>query len=89
MTIKEKVSLIDLIESYKPDGNYYDGYHNTKRKCDEAICEVLNELISEILRYPTTDNTAIITMTKQPTDGEILQLNNLLNNNLLKIEGEE
>lgn len=89
MTELEKSDLISLIESYKPTGNYYDGYHNTNRKIDEAICEVLNELISEIRRYPTTDNTAIIQMTKQPTDDEILQLSNLLKNNSLKIERED
>ena len=48
MTIEEKEEIISLIESYKPIGNYYDGYHNYSRKIDEAIADVLDEIISEI-----------------------------------------
>lgn len=42
MTNEEKSSLINLLESYKPDGHYYDGYHNFSRRVDEAVCNRLD-----------------------------------------------
>lgn len=85
MTYEEKASLISLIESYKPDGNYYDGYHSFNRKCDEAVCSTLDELISEIQSKPTTDNVPIITMTKQTTNEEIMRLNESLKDNTCQL----
>lgn len=55
MTNEEKSSLINLLESYKPDGNYYDGYHNFSRQVDEAVCNCLDNVITEIKQMPTSN----------------------------------
>lgn len=55
MTNEEKSSLINLLESYKPDGHYYDGYHNFSRRVDEAVCNCLDNVIAEIKQMPTSN----------------------------------
>lgn len=55
MINEEKSSLISLIESYKPDGNYYDGYHNFDRQVDETVCNCLDNVIAEIKQMPTSN----------------------------------
>ena len=55
MTNEEKSSLINLLESYKPDGDYYDGDHNFDRQVDETVCNCLDNVIAEIKQMPTSN----------------------------------
>lgn len=47
-----KQQVIDIIESYKPSGNIYNGYNSIEEKIDERICYLIDEIIESVKREP-------------------------------------
>lgn len=59
-----KQQVIDILESYKPSGNIYNGYNSIEEKVDERICYLIDEIIERVKREP--DNEWIKCSEKMP-----------------------
>lgn len=55
-----KQQVIDILESYKPSGNIYNGYNSIEEKIDERICYLIDEIIESVKREP--DNEGAVNM---------------------------
>jgi hypothetical protein len=47
-----KQQVIDILESYKPSGNIYNGYNSIEEKVDEKICSLIDEIIESVKYEP-------------------------------------
>ena len=66
-----KKQIIDILESYKPSGNIYNGYNSIEEKIDERICYLIDEIIGRVKQEP--DNEWIKCSERMPEeDKEVL-----------------
>lgn len=47
-----KQQVIDILESYNPSGNIYNGYNSIEGKVDDKICSLIDEIIERVKYEP-------------------------------------
>lgn len=65
-----KQQVIDILESYKPSGNIYNGYNSIEEKIDERICYLIDEIIESVKREPDDDSEWIKCSERMPENGK-------------------
>lgn len=65
-----KQQVIDILESYKPSGNIYNGYNSIEEKIDERICYLIDEIIESVKREPDDDSEWIKCSEMMPENGK-------------------
>ena len=63
-----KQQVIDILESYKPSDNIYNGCDSIEEKVDEKICYLIDEIINSVKREADDDSVWIILSDKITMD---------------------
>lgn len=51
-----KQQVIDILKTYKPSDNIYNGYNSIEEKIDERICYLIDEII-ETIKHETDNDS--------------------------------
>lgn len=65
-----KQQVIDILESYKPSGNIYNGYYSIEEKVDEKICSLIDEIIESVKQEQDDDSEWIKCSERMPENGK-------------------